>query len=131
MAPFTIAHFGEAEKGEFHIPTLCHDLIQLEKNLGHPPPYTQGIFYAVQSLLYSNYVLFVRVGEEGSSTKDYIEGMHLLAQYAKANPIAAICMPGVGDESLYSAFTPLCSALHSVLITNDADYYDYMTSLGA
>ncbi len=37
MSKFTIALFGEAEKGEFHAPYFCQTLEQLDDCFGNPP----------------------------------------------------------------------------------------------
>ena len=64
-----VALFGEAEKGEFGIPLICQSLPQLCDVLGNPPEESQGIFYAVQTLLYSKQVLFCL----GSRNVDQLE----------------------------------------------------------
>lgn len=124
----TVAHFGEAQKGDYHIPYLCQNLTQLEGLLGHPPPSSRGLFFAVQSLLYERQVLFFRVSEEGFSMRDYLAGFQTLADIGAKEPIAAVCVPGVGSHEIYSALIELCETLKSIVIATEADLYDYLTA---
>lgn len=123
---YTVALFGEAEKGDYRTAYFCHTLAQLLENLGHPPPFTQGMFYAVQALLYHRDLIFFRVREEGFSHQDYLTGLHLLERDQSPTTISAICLPGVGDTEIIEAVAPVCATHHSVLITNEADFYDYL-----
>lgn len=126
MDKFTIALFGEAEKGEFHVPYLCQTLEQLDDFFGNPPPESQGLFYAVQALLFQRDLIFFRVREEGYSVEDYLVGVEILENQKKIFQIAAICIPGVGDSDIINAIHPICEKYHSFLITNEADFYDYL-----
>jgi hypothetical protein len=123
----TIALFGEAEKGEYRIPCFCQSVPQLLDKLGHPPPDSFGIFYAIQALLYHHNLLFFRVREEGFSYQDYLLGLHLLQKEHITAKLAAICLPGVGDAEIIEAIAPVCALYHSILIVNEADLYDYLT----
>jgi hypothetical protein len=122
----TIFLFGEAEKGAFCTPLVCRSLPQLIDTVGNPPEESQGILYAVQTLLYERELIFFRVKEEGFSTQDYLRGLNILKQNAKALNLAAICMPGVGDVDLIDAISPICQLHKSLLILNEKDLYDYL-----
>lgn len=126
MERYTIALFGEAEKGEFQIAHRCHSVEQLLDCCGNPPPYSRGIYYAVQALLYEQQLIFFRVKEEGFSYRDYLLGLDILKKLAPLTRLSAICLPGVGDTDILSAIIPICTLHHSLLITNEADLYDYL-----
>src|SRR5690606_38386883 len=115
------------EKRDYHSAYLCHGLAQVLDNLGHPPPCTLGMIYAVQALLYNRDSLFFRVREEGFSPQDYLSGLHFLEKKRVPAPISAICLPGVGNTEIIEAVVPVCATHHSLLITNEADFYDYLT----
>jgi len=74
MTTYSIAMFGEAEKGSFHTAYFCQNLPQLVDYLGHPPPHSKGLYYAVQALLFQRNLIFFRVEEEGFSYQDYFLG---------------------------------------------------------
>lgn len=127
---YTIAIFGEAERGSFQTAFFCQNLEQLERNLGNPPENSRGMHLAIQSLLYERNLIFFRVKEEGFSTQDYLYGLYLLeTQHLFAN-IRAIGMPGVGDLQILEASEVICDIYKSMLITTEADLYDYLTSKG-
>ena len=126
MHIYTIALFGEAEKGEYHLPYLCNNLSQLVDFFGNPPKQSRGLFYAIQALLYNRRLLFFRVQEEGFSLADYLSGVSFLKKHQIETDISAFCLPGVGDSEILEAVTPVCQAYHSFLITNEADFYDYL-----
>lgn len=132
MALYTIALFGEAEKGEYHIPYLCNTLDQLVSYFGQPPRDSKGLDYAVQALLYQRNLLFFRVREEGFSEQDYYHGVNFLKNREEisrnaAISLAAICIPGVGNSNIIEPIILLCIAYRSILITTQADFYDYLT----
>ena len=83
-----IALFGESEKGAFKTPLLVRQLPQLVDLLGNAPPDTEGLFFAVQAILYNRDILFFRVAEEGFSRSDYLHGLNLL----KDRKINALCL---------------------------------------
>lgn len=120
--------FGAAERGEYCSPIPCHTLMQLLNTFGNPPEESEGISYAIQSLLYERDLYFFRVEEEGFSLPDYYQGLRLLRKKEIEQPISAICMPGVGDGQIIEFASMICSLLHSVLIVNQKDFYDYLTS---
>lgn len=123
---YTVALFGEAEKGEYRTAYLLRTLPQLVEYLGNPPPDSQGLYYAVQALLYKRQLIFFRVKEEGFSYTDYFSGLKVLQKQNIFSNITAICLPGVGDSEIIQAITPICSMYNSILITNEADLYDYL-----
>ncbi|MCE2983233.1 MAG: hypothetical protein LW832_06670 [Parachlamydia sp.] len=125
---YTIAIFGEAERGEFHTAYLCEELAELDRFLGNPPAESRGLDYAVQALLFKRHLVFLRVMEEGYSTEDYLAGIKLLKEQCLIPNLDAICIPGVGDQRILDAIQPLCVHYHSILISNEADFYDYLTS---
>lgn len=124
---YTIAIFGEAERGEFNTAYFCQNLSQLDEYFGNPPTGSQGLFYAVQALLFERHLIFFRVLEEGYSTQDYFSGVSLLQKQKLIPQVDAICTPGVGDTAIINAILPLCDQYHSILITNESDFYDYLT----
>ncbi len=121
-----VALFGEAEKGEYHKPLVCKSIPQLFDYFGHPPLDSRGIYYAVQALLYRQFLIFFRVQEEGFSYEDYLMGLRLLEQQRRDLSIAALYLPGVGNSSILKAICPVLEAYHALLITNEADFYDYL-----
>jgi hypothetical protein len=126
MKTFTLALFGEAEKGNYRTAYFCRNLPQLVDFFGNPPPHSRGLHYAVQALLYHRDLIFFRVKEEGFSYQDYLTGLNLL-QRQNISQISAICLPGVGNSEILDAIAPICALYHSILITNEADFYDYIT----
>lgn len=131
MEHYTVAIFGEAEKGVYRTPHFCHDLAELADRLGHPPEESSGLFYAIQALLYERDLIFFRVREEGYSLEDYLLGLDYLEKAELINIVDAIGIPGVGDDAIITAATPLCRTHHSFLITTEADLYDYLSTASA
>lgn len=127
MSAYTVALFGEAEKGKFNTAYHCDSLPQLVDFLGHPPPESRGLYFAVQALLFERKLIFFRVEEEGFSYQDYFQGLQMLKSQTFPDNIAAICLPGVGDAEIIDAAVPLCHQHHSILITTEPDLYDYLT----
>ncbi|WP_068468617.1 hypothetical protein [Candidatus Protochlamydia phocaeensis] len=125
---YTIALFGEAERGEFHTAYFCQSLAQLDEFFGNPPPYSRGLYYAVQAILFKRNLIFFRVPEEGYSTQDYLLGLKMLEQQKLIPQLDAICTPGVGDQKILEAIQPICALYHSILITSESDFYDYLTN---
>jgi hypothetical protein len=124
----TIALFGEAERGEFKTAYYCQNLEQLDEYFGNPPPNSKGLYYAVQALLFKRNLIFFRVMEEGYSMQDYLSGVNLLESQELIANLDAICIPGVGDPQVLNAIQPLCNQYHSILISDESDFYDYLTS---
>ena len=124
----TIALFGEAEKGEFHTAYFFHTVPQLLDNLGNPPEDSKGLYYAIQTLLFDQELIFFRVESEGFSQQDYFLGLRFLEQKHIIPKLSALFLPGVGDHEIMQAIEPVCSAHNSLLITTEADLYDYLTS---
>ena len=125
----TIALFGEAERGQYRIAHYCNDLAQLEETFGHPPPDTKGLYLAIQALLYNRALIFFRVEEEGFSIEDYMLGLNYLKAGRESSPLAAICLPGVGNREIIDASMPICLRYKSLLIITEADLYDYLTNV--
>jgi hypothetical protein len=121
-----VALFGESEKGAFKKPHVLCKLPQLYDLLGNPPQESEGLFFAVQAILYNREVIFFRVAEEGFSRPDYFLGLKYLEQ--KEKKISALCMPGVGNPEILAASQSVCDIHRSFLITNQKDLYDFLTS---
>jgi len=117
--------FGEAEKGQCRVPYFLNELPQLVDAFGNPPEESEGLFFAVQALLFRRDLIYFRVEEEGFSSNDYYTGLQYLKN--KAHPIHAFCLPGVGDPKILEAFQTLSSIHNSFLITSQKDLYDYLT----
>ncbi len=127
MSGKCVALFGEAEKGSYHEVYFCKTLPELAHKLGNPPEDSQGLQFAVQSLLYGHELLFFRVKEEGFSVDDYIRGIRFLESMEKNRQLMALCLPGVGDEEIFKACTSACRKHQTLLVTSESDFYDYMT----
>ena len=127
METHQIALFGESERGEYQTPYFCQTAEQLLDYFGNPPPQSRGLYYAIQAVLYHHQLIFFRVREEGFSFQDYFQGLRLLERYVLVPHLEAIYLPGVGDSEILEAVHPLCAVHHSLLITNEADFYDYLT----
>lgn len=125
---YTVALFGETEKGNLNCAYHCRDLAELAHHLGEPPhSECQGLQFAIQSLLYNCPVIFFRVMEEGFSQEDYLFGLQCLKEGKKFPKITALGLPGVGDRAIIEATTPLCASHKSILILTERDLYDYLT----
>jgi hypothetical protein len=124
----TVALFGEAEHGEYKTAYFCRSLEELAEQFGQPPEDSIGLHYAVQALLFDYQLIFFRVAEEGYAYADYLEGLHLLENQTLIPNLSAIALPGVGEPAIIDASAPLCHIYHSILITTEADLYDYLTS---
>jgi hypothetical protein len=127
MVRSTLFLFGASEKGELCRPHHFTSLQELLDVLGHPPEHSEGIPCAIQALLFQHTLIFFKVSEEGFSRDDYIHGLKLLRKKEIKRPVDAICMPGVGDEEIIQATTPICYMYQSVLIVSQKDLYDYLT----
>lgn len=123
---YKIALFGEAEKGDFRFPYECRTLEELKHRLGEPPPFSSGLFFAVQTLLFHHPVVFFRVQEEGYSFMDYQIGLDRLREEKSLHEIKALAMPGVVDEGILQKASPLLS-MHKILIFSERDLMDYLT----
>lgn len=123
-----VALFGEAEKGAFNTPHVLHELPQVVDCLGNPPELSEGLYFAVQSILYNRQIIYFRVMEEGFSKTDYFLGLKFLQDREKIKQVHAICMPGVGDGEILEASRCVCELRKGLLITSQKDLYDYLTS---
>lgn len=123
-----MALFGEAEKGQFKKPYILRELAELVDAFGNPPPESQGLFFAVQALLYQRELIFFRVQEEGFSGSDYFFGLRYLEDPQKVSRLHAICLPGIGDPEIMQESLNVCGVHKSFLITTQKDLYDYLTN---
>jgi len=123
-----IALFGEAEKGAFKTPHVLHKLPQLVDLLGNPPSESEGLFFAVQAILYNRELIYFRVEEEGFSHADYFNGLKYLENRDAPKKVHALCLPGVGDPEILAVTRRVCNIHRSCLITHQKDLYDYLTS---
>ncbi len=124
----TIALFGEAEKGEYRTAYFFQTPLQLMENLGNPPDESCGLHYALQVLLFKHQLIFFRVQEEGFSVQDYMLGLSFLEEKQLVPSLSALFLPGVGDVEIIDATMPVCKQYDSLLLTREADLYDYLTS---
>lgn len=125
----TIALFGEAEKGEFSSLMFFQDIADLSDTLGNPPDESFGIPLAIQTLLYDRNLIYIRVKEEGFSTRDYLRGLRQLQNFSKVKSLSAICLPGVGDTQIINASANVCALHSSLLMIKERDLYDYLTNI--
>jgi hypothetical protein len=126
---YTMALFGEAEKGAYHAPYYCETLPQLVDYFGNPPPESLGLYFAVQALLFKRKIIFFRVEEEGYSLQDYFIGMRALETHTNIPHLEAIGIPGVGNSEIIQAVTPLCIFYKSILVFTERDFFDYMMQI--
>jgi len=128
MIASVIALFGEAEKGHLDTAYYCKNLEQLFEYLGEPPQDAKGLFFAIQSLLHGKPLVYFRVEEEGVSMRDYVYGMRLLKDPDfPIGPLNALYLPGVGSQELLEEGFSVCRQQKSLLIMDEADFYDYLT----
>ncbi len=120
--------FGEAERGNFCTPVICHSLCELSDIFGNPPEGSRGLFYAVQALLYERELIYFRVKEEGFSLPDYMRGIHILKSREIPQNPTAICLPGMGDVNIIDEMSEICYVFRSLLLTTESDLYDYLTA---
>jgi hypothetical protein len=123
-----VALFGESEKGQFQVPHYVNELPQLVDRLGNPPPESEGLFFAIQALLFQRELIYFRVEAEGYSDPDYFLGLKHLGDRKKTKKLHAVCLPGVGDSKIIHATNAICEMHGSLLITSQKDLYDYLTS---
>src|SRR5579872_6389868 len=95
-----IALFGEAEKGQFNVPYILREMPQLIDFLGNPPAESEGLYFAIQALLFQRELIFFRVESEGFSHGDYFTGFKHLET---VKDLHALCIPGVGDPKILDA----------------------------
>lgn len=123
---YTVALFGEAEKGQWNKPLFIRSLQELVDVLGSPPEMSQGLFFAIQSLHFERDLLFFRVEEEGYSKKDYFYGLSYLKKAKEG--IHALFLPQVGDEEILTSAEPILKKNKSHLIMTEEDLFDYLTN---
>ncbi|HSX37236.1 MAG TPA: hypothetical protein VLE95_00205 [Chlamydiales bacterium] len=120
-----VALFGESEKGQFKKPYILQELPQLIDLLGNPPQDSEGLFFAIQALLYQREIIYFRVQEEGYSQCDYLSGFKYLETVKRLD---ALCLPGVGDADILAAIQPICDIHKSMIISTQKDLFDYLTN---
>ena len=124
---YTVALFGEAQKGEYRSAYHCTSLEQLCEYFGEPPSHdSRGLEFAVQALLYKRGVIYFRVHEEGFSIQDYLLGLNFLEKKELFPSISAIGLPGVGNEKIIEATDSLLDLHKSLLLLTECDLYDYL-----
>ena len=82
----------------------------------------------MQALLFKRHLIFFRVLEEGFSVQDYLFGAQLLEQQRLIPQLDAICAPGMGNPKILHTLEAISQHYHSILLTNEADFYDYLTA---
>ena len=125
---YTVAIFGEAEKGELASLNRITSPAQLNDILGSPPIGSEGLFIAIQFLLFKKSVVFIRVSEEGFSLENYFQGLYLLEKERDLPQITALCLPGVGDHIILEACNSFCNIHNALIISSQKDLFDYLTS---
>lgn len=123
-----IALFGESERGKAGTAYYCDNLPQLMDYLGNPPQESKGLHCAIQALLFNFGLIYFPVQEEGFSHDDYAQGIDLLKYKGLITEIGALCLPGVGNRIILNSVALLCEEHSSILITNQSDFYDYVTA---
>lgn len=126
MLPSIITLFGEAERGAHNTPYFCRTLEELFHALGQPPLESEGLFYAVQAILYGHPLYYLRVHEEGGSLQDYHIGFELLLQNNTSTG-GALFLPRMGFAPILDEGMHLCKKCGSLLLITSTDFYDYMT----
>jgi hypothetical protein len=121
-----IALFGEAEKGSWDKPHRVKELPELIDILGNPPPDSEGLFFAIQAVLYKRDVVYFRVQDEGFSKEDYFLGLKHLKNKDSFKELHAICMPGVGDTEILNVANHICEIHKTVLLISQKDLFDYL-----
>ncbi len=128
MDESVIALFGEAQKGELLKGYYCEKLDQLFEYFGQPPPETQGLYFAVRTLLFRHSLLYFRVSQEGFSENDYVSCFDVLNSSLEDHfHLQALFLPGVGSQKLIDKGALLCKCHKSLFIINEQDFYDYLT----
>ncbi|SPN73893.1 hypothetical protein C10C_0750 [Chlamydia serpentis] len=122
---FTIALFGEAQKGNYDTVYFCRSLIDLYNYLGDAN--SPGITLAIRALLSNYNVMYFRVREEGYCVDSYFFGLHFLNAQTTQKNIIAIGLPGVGNQHIIEASRSLCQKHKSLLLFFDQDLYDLLT----
>ncbi|MDN3504678.1 MAG: hypothetical protein P0S95_03785 [Rhabdochlamydiaceae bacterium] len=128
MQKYTIALFGEAEKGAFQTLYYLKNLPQIHKFLGEAPTDSLGLSLAVQLIHYERELIFLRVEEEGFSLKDYYAGLKLIEEDNSIMNLAAIGMPGMGDDKIINECFQVCDQKGCLMLASEKDLYDFLTT---
>ncbi|MCH9614467.1 MAG: hypothetical protein SP1CHLAM54_15730 [Chlamydiia bacterium] len=124
----TLALFGASEKGQFGTPLPCQNITELSDQVGNPVDESRAIELSVQALLYERALIFVRVHEEGFSVEDYLLGFKEILKDETIQELTALALPGVGDETILDASNSITQTFGSLLIVQENDLFDYVTS---
>lgn len=124
----SIALFGASEKGHYGKPLTCKSVQELSDFCGNPPEHTRGIELSVQALLYEWELHFFRVHDEGYSLDDYMLGFKEILKNDAIQDISALALPGVGDDGILEASKSIVNTFGSLLILQENDLFDYLTS---
>lgn len=124
----TLALFGASEKGQYGIPLACQSVDELSDKVGNPAKESRAIELSVQALLFEHSLYFVRVHEEGFSVDDYIFGFKEILKDKAIRQLSALALPGVGDETIIDASQSIVQTFGSLLILQENDVFDYVTS---
>ncbi|MCH9612133.1 MAG: hypothetical protein S4CHLAM102_06160 [Chlamydiia bacterium] len=123
-----IAIFGEAGSGPFGIPHYIQSVTEFEQAMGQLSD-GKGFELAIQSLMHKRHLYYIRVAEEGFSLKDYEMGFESLMTRNLPTSLAAVALPGVGDEKIIDKCLPLLNLHKSILLMSEEDFYDFMTGI--
>jgi hypothetical protein len=119
--------FGAAEKGAFCKPIFLSSVEELLDTLGHPPSSSEGIYYAIQTLLFKIPLTYFRVAEEGLDLSDYMAGLKWLKKTPQTCSPSALCLPGTSHPEILQAAFSICHLHESLLIISEKDLYDCLT----
>jgi len=124
----TLALFGTSQK-ECHNPLhLYKSLLDLYMDFGEPPTDTEGLYFAIQTILYGKSILYFRVQEEGEGREEYLEGLHLLRNLSSTQlRIDALFLPKVSAHEIIDEGLAICKNHHGLLLMKEADFYDWAT----
>lgn len=120
---------GEAEHGEICRGYLCSSLIELWDIFGEPPNESEGLIFAVQSLLLGKKVLYYRIDEEGFSKEEYDICLKNLDTVIPNNTsLGALFLPKVGSIELIQMSLHVCLRHTGILIMTEKELFDYLTA---
>lgn len=72
-------------------------------------------------------LIYIRVATLGYAFEDYRLGLRRQQEKTTTELLAAICVPGVGSHEIIQVVSDICLIRKSLLITTEADLYDYLT----
>jgi hypothetical protein len=119
--------FGQAERGRMVTAYPCSTLERLFELFGEPPEGTKGLFFAIQTLLYHEPLLYFRVTEEGISLDEYLHGLQLICQpHFPLQEFRALFLPGVNADCVLEEGYKVCRSKQGLLLVDEADFYDIL-----